>query len=120
VEAEMLVRADLPIPEAWGFAELARRHGDFGLVTVVTVLVEGEWRVAIGGIAGVPFRPEECEALLNAGPANAERAREAARAAGAAIRSSDDLHASADYRRAMTEEFTFRSISQAMTNERQR
>lgn len=113
-ENEMIVRVDLPIPETWGFAELSRRHGDFGLVTVVTALVRGEWRVSVGGVAGVPHRPEECEAVLNGGPPDERRAREAARAAAAGIQVASDLHASAAYRKAMVQEFAFRSITQAL------
>lgn len=111
---EMIVRVDLPVPERWGFAELSRRHGDFGLVTAVTVQVQGRWRVAVGGVAGVPYRSAECEALLDDGPLDANRIREAARVAARGIAVSGDLHASADYRRAMTEEFTRRSIEQAV------
>jgi carbon-monoxide dehydrogenase medium subunit len=113
-ENEMIVEIEMPIPTAWGFAELSRRHGDFGLVTVVAAEVEGSWRVCIGGLAAVPFRARECEGVLDGGPAGEERIRQAARAAAAAIETSSDLHATADYRRAMAEEFTRRAIEQAV------
>lgn len=111
---EVLVGVDLPIPETWGFAELSRRHGDFGLVTVVTALVDGAWRVAIGGIAGVPLRAPEAEAVLAHSTAP-DAVREAARAAANAVSPGDDLHASKEYRRAMVEEYTLRSITQAVS-----
>ncbi|MET0998718.1 MAG: FAD binding domain-containing protein [Marmoricola sp.] len=111
---EVLVRVDMPIPEAWGFAELSRRHGDFGLVMAVTAQVHGTWRVAIGGIAGVPLRVPEAEALLN-DTTNPESVRAAAQAAAAAVSPGDDLHASSRYRRAMVEEYAHRSITQALT-----
>ena len=38
---EMIVAVDFPIPSRWGFAEWARRHGDFGLVTVVVAVCPG-------------------------------------------------------------------------------
>ena len=30
---ELITAADVPVPDRWGFAEFARRHGDFALVT---------------------------------------------------------------------------------------
>jgi carbon-monoxide dehydrogenase medium subunit len=110
---EVLVGIDMPIPETWGFAELSRRHGDFGLVMAVTALVRGTWRVAVGGIAGVPLRVTEAESLLNEST-SPEAARAAAKAAAAAVTPSDDLHASSRYRSAMVEEYTHRSINQAI------
>ncbi|MCW2771278.1 MAG: hypothetical protein JWR27_2711 [Aeromicrobium sp.] len=112
---EMIVHVDMPNPQAWGFAELSRRHGDFGMITVITALVEDQWRVCIGGVAGVPFRALESEQILADGPLDADRIREAARSAAAAVEVSSDLHASATYRRAMAEEFTLRALRQATT-----
>ncbi|MEU6135184.1 FAD binding domain-containing protein [Nocardioides sp. NPDC047086] len=111
---EMLVGIEMPIPQTWGFAELSRRHGDFGLVTVVTALVEDRWRIAIGGIGAVPLRAEESEAILG-DRRDDEAVRQAARAAGAAVEPGDDIHASKEYRAAMVEEFTHRSIVQALS-----
>jgi carbon-monoxide dehydrogenase medium subunit len=104
---EMITAIDMPRPTCWGFAEFSRRHGDFGLVTVVAAEVGDRRRLAIGGVGGVPVRPAEAEQLLNDG-ASAERV---AAAAAAAVTTSDDLHASAEYRRAMTEEFVRRALT---------
>lgn len=112
-ENEMIVEIAMPIPTTWGFAELSRRHGDFGLVTVVAAEVAGTWRLCIGGLGAVPFRAREGEAILDGGPLTEDRIGQAARAAAAAVDTSSDLHASADYRRAMAEEFTRRAIDQA-------
>lgn len=106
---EMITAIDMPRPSRWGFAEFARRHGDFGLVTVVTAEVAGVWRLAIGGVASVPVRPAEAEHLLNAGAP----AEQIADAAADAIDPSSDIHASAEYRRAMTREFTRRAVRQS-------
>lgn len=111
---EMLVGVDMPIPQTWGFAEFSRRHGDFGLVTVVTALVEDQWRIAIGGIGAVPLRADESESII-CDRRDDEAVREAARAAGAAVEPGDDIHASKEYRAAMVEEFTYRSIAQALS-----
>lgn len=112
-EDEMITSVSLPVPSRWGFAEFSRRHGDFGLVTVVVAEVEERLRIAIGGVGSVPYRPEEAEALLAEGPVTAQRISRAAAATAAGIAPSSDIHASADYRRAMTEEFTRRALAQA-------
>lgn len=118
---EMITSVDLPLPERWGFAEIARRHGDFALVTVVAALLGGSWRVAVGGVGAVPQRAARSEEILNAGsaaragasPLTAQVVASAAAAAGAAVRPSSDIHASARYRRAMTEELTRRALVSA-------
>ncbi|WP_040690240.1 FAD binding domain-containing protein [Nocardia vinacea] len=115
-ESEILTAIDFPIPERYGFAEFARRHGDFGLVTVAVVEVNGAVRVAIGGVSAVPIRPLGAESILADGPMTDEKITEAARAAANEITAASDLHASADYRIAMTEEFTRRALTQAIGN----
>ena len=99
------VRFSLPRPEAgWGFAEVARRHGDFALVGAAALLwLDGGGRVAgarlaLFGVGGTPLRGGAAEALLTGQAPSAERIREAARAAAAALRPDADLHASAAYR----------------------
>ena len=103
---ELVTAVDLPVPTRWGFAELSRRHGDFGLVTVVVAEVAGTWRIAAGGVGGVPHRAAEAEAVLNEGG----KIDEVAEAAASGLRPADDVHASAEYRRAMMVEFTRRAL----------
>lgn len=106
-ENEMITMIDVPVPQRWGFAEFSRRHGDFGLVTVVAAEVAGRWRLAVGGVGGVPVRPAGAEHLLNEGaPAN-----RVAAAAAAEIAPSTDIHGSAEFRRAMTDEFVRRALT---------
>jgi carbon-monoxide dehydrogenase medium subunit len=112
-EHEMITSVEFPIPRRWGFAELSRRHGDFGLVTVVAAETEGRWRIAVGGVGTVPYRPAEAEALLADGPLTEVTIVRAAAATAAGIDPSPDIHASGDYRRAMTEEFTRRALARA-------
>lgn len=107
-EDEMITAIDMPVPTRWGFAEFSRRHGDFGLVTVVAAEVDDRWRLAIGGVGGVPLRPAEAEQLLNEGAS----INDVAAAAAAATSPSSDIHATAEYRRAMTEEFVRRALRQ--------
>ena len=98
-------RFTLPRPEAgWGFAEVARRHGDFALVGAAALL----WldaagraagvRLAFFGVGGTPVRGAAAEAALTGQPITEEGVRAAARAAAAALRPEGDLHASARYR----------------------
>ncbi|MFJ9779010.1 FAD binding domain-containing protein [Amycolatopsis sp. NPDC101161] len=107
-EDELVTAVDMPLPQRWGFAEFSRRHGDFGLVTVAAAEVGGRWRIAVGGVGSVPLRVEEAEQLLDAGAP----VEQAAAAAAAATSPSSDIHASADYRRAMTAEFVRRALVQ--------
>lgn len=110
---EMITSVDLPIPERWGFAELSRRHGDFGLVVVAVAEVAGRWRVAIGGVDGVPYRADAAEALLTDGPITTDTLDSAAAAAASGLSPASDVHAGAGYRQAMAEEFTRRALRQA-------
>jgi 6-hydroxypseudooxynicotine dehydrogenase subunit alpha len=106
---EIITAVDMPLPAQWGFAELSRRHGDFGLVTVVAAEVDGCWRLAIGGVGSLPVRPAEAEQLLNAGAS----VDAIAAAAAAGVNPTSDIHASERYRRAMTQEFTRRALDQS-------
>ncbi|MCV9994299.1 xanthine dehydrogenase family protein subunit M [Paeniglutamicibacter sp. ZC-3] len=108
---EILIGARMPVPGNWGFAELSRRHGDFGMVSVVVAEVQGQWRIAVGGVSGTAHRPQEAEAVLNGGELSAARLDEASRAVTAGLEFSTDIHASAEYRSAMTQEFTRRALA---------
>jgi CO/xanthine dehydrogenase FAD-binding subunit len=116
-ENEIVTSVSYPVPQQWGFAEIARRHGDFGLVTVVAAVIDGDVRIAIGGVGAVPIRPHEAEDLLSAAPPTEARIAEAARAAAGAISVGSDLHASAEYRVAMTEQSVLRALKQALNNQ---
>jgi carbon-monoxide dehydrogenase medium subunit len=118
---ELLVAARFP---AWGgrcgFAihEVARRHGDFALAGVVCgVGLDDDGAdvtraaVALFGVGTTPRRATEAEAALVSGAA----LDEVAGAAMAAIDPSDDLHASASYRRKVAGVLVKRAVGQAMT-----
>ncbi len=74
LEADELVteaRFTMPRPEAgWGFAEVARRHGDFALVGAAALLWRGAGgtvagaRLAFFGVGAKPVRGEAAEAAL--------------------------------------------------------
>ncbi|GGL13903.1 FAD binding domain-containing protein [Nocardia jinanensis] len=113
---EIVIAVDFPVPERYGFAEFSRRHGDFGLVTVAVAEVGGVLRIAIGGVGTIPIRPVAAESILADGPMTDERIAESARAAANEITAASDLHASAEYRIAMVEEFTLRALTQSIGN----
>jgi len=115
------VRFSVPRPDAgWGFAEVARRHGDFALVGAAALLwlddggrVAGA-RLALFGVGGTPVRGSAAEALLTDQTPSAERIREAARAAAAALRPDGDLHASARYRSEVAAVLAERTLTAAL------
>ncbi|MQA12678.1 MAG: xanthine dehydrogenase family protein subunit M [Pseudonocardiaceae bacterium] len=109
-EYEVLTAVDLPVPSRWGFAELARRHGDFALVLAVVAEVDGRWRIAVGGVAGTPQRLACAEALLNGDGATPA---EVAEAAATEVRPGSDVHAPARYRQAITGELVRRALARA-------
>jgi carbon-monoxide dehydrogenase medium subunit len=112
---EILTEIEIPGPAApaWGFAELARRAGDFAIAGVAGVLrpVPGEGaapsargrpavaRLVAFGCGDTPTRLTGAEALLAGAPLDAGLARAAGEAAAAGSAPEDDVHASAEYRR---------------------
>jgi len=114
------VRVPLPRPEAgWGFAEVARRHGDFALVGAAAVLWCAEGRVAgarlaFFGVGGRPLRGTAAEAALTGREPTPARLKDAARAAAAALSPDADLHATADYRRRVAAVLAERTLVEAL------
>jgi carbon-monoxide dehydrogenase medium subunit len=108
-EDEMITSVRFPTPSRWGFAEFARRHGDFALVTAIVAEVDGEPRIALGGVAPVPVRSSAAESVLGGGGS----AREAAQAAAEGVDPTGDLHGSTPFRRAITAEMVRRALNQA-------
>jgi carbon-monoxide dehydrogenase medium subunit len=115
------VRFTLPRPEAgWGFAEVARRHGDFALVGAVALLwrdadgrVAGA-RLAFFGAGGTPVRGLAGEAILVGHEPTPSRLGEAARGAAAHLSPDSDLHATAEYRRKVAAVLAERTLATAV------
>ena len=116
---EVLTAIRFPVWERrCGFAveELARRHGDFALVGVTCGVGTDEAgavrRAALGlfGVGTTPVRASRAEAALIAGAS----ARETAAAAVEEIDPTDDLHASAVYRRKVTGVLVRRAVDKAI------
>ncbi|MCT9011255.1 FAD binding domain-containing protein [Streptomyces rhizosphaerihabitans] len=110
VEADELltevVFPPLPADHGWAFEELTRRHGDFATVGVAVVLERSAGtgtvraaRVVFSGAAPVPVRLSAAEDALVGSDAGEQALAAAAGAALARLTPSDDIHATAEYRR---------------------
>jgi carbon-monoxide dehydrogenase medium subunit len=117
-----------PSPRGWGFAELARRPGDFALAGVVGVIdvaagappSGGAARLVGFGIGPRPLRLGPAEEALAGAELDAGAARRAGRAARAACNPADDLHASGEYRRHLAGVLTERVVADAIARLRRR
>ena len=106
------------------FEEVARRHGDFAMVglAVSLTLAEGtvsDARLAFSGLADVPVRAEEAEALLLGQEPSQQLFEEAARRATADIDPPADLHGSAEYRKKVAAALVRRGLRAAADSARQ-
>ena len=123
VAADELVteaRFTLPRSEAgWGFAEVARRHGDFALVGAAALQwLDGGGRVAGArlaflGVGSTPTRGTAAETALTGQTPSTERIVAAARAAAAVLQPEGDLHASARYRQDVAAVLAERTLAEA-------
>lgn len=114
---EIVTRVDLPRPAGMRmtFVEVARRHGDFALAgACVGVRMQdgsvADARIALTGVAGTPVRVRPAEEALIGAPVDAERLAEVERLVREAIDPHDDVHASADYRRAVAAVLVRRAV----------
>jgi aerobic carbon-monoxide dehydrogenase medium subunit len=111
-DTEMITEVELPTPDSWGFAEFARRHGDFAVVDAVAARFGDRVRVVVGGVGGVPHLLDAPELLTVDGPLGDDRARRIADAAAESVDPASDLQGSAAYRRALTRELVGRALDQ--------
>ncbi len=122
-EDELAVEARFALPApgtGWGFAEVARRHGDFALVGCAALLTRGgdgrvaRARLGLFGVGPTPVRATAAEEVLAGGPPTPERLRAAAAAAAAGLEPDGDLHATADYRRRVAAVLAGRTLADAV------
>jgi aerobic carbon-monoxide dehydrogenase medium subunit len=119
---EILVEVRLPSWPAgrrWGFAEFARRRGDFAMAAAA-VFYDADERgrainahVGVIGVADRPLRLPGVEALLDGATIDAATIASAEAAAAAAVDPPDDIHAGAAYRRALAGTMVERALRQA-------
>ena len=108
-----------PKRRRWGFEEFARRRGDFALAAVAVfydVDERGQTANAHIGAIGASNRPRrlrDAEAMLNGRIVDEKSIADAAKAASASVDPPEDIHASADYRRALVGTLLERALKRA-------
>jgi carbon-monoxide dehydrogenase medium subunit len=119
---EMIVALRLPAWPArrrFAFEEFARRRGDFALAGAALFFdLDESGRVVnahVGaiGVGPVPLRLEAVEALLDGNRLDAATIADAGSLAAASVAPFDDLHGSADYRRALVGTLIERALTRA-------
>jgi carbon-monoxide dehydrogenase medium subunit len=108
-----------PAQRRWGFQEFARRRGDFAMAAAAVWYdpdEAGKARNAHVGVIGVGDRPQRLpavEAVLNGRVIDEAAIAQAEAATGAAVDPQSDIHASADYRRALAGTMVERALRSA-------
>jgi aerobic carbon-monoxide dehydrogenase medium subunit len=124
---EILTEIRVPVPPAsagFAFDELARRHGDFAMASVLAMVeLDGgggiaSARIAVGGAHPVPLRPLDVEAGLAGATPSPAAIDAAADAVARAVQPLWDVHASVDHRRDLTRLLTRRTLSTAIARAR--
>jgi carbon-monoxide dehydrogenase medium subunit len=100
------------------FEEVGRRRGDFALVGVAAqvTLDDGllaDVRICLTGVASTPYRATEAEDLLRGRPPEPAELTRAADAVRDTVTPSDDLHATAGYRKDVAGTLLTRAVTAA-------
>ncbi|MDQ6645554.1 MAG: xanthine dehydrogenase family protein subunit M [Chloroflexota bacterium] len=121
--SEMLTEVRFPwmLPQSgWAFLEFARRSGDYALVGTAAVVTPSRddhcmsAHIAYLGIAGLPLRVREIESILIGTTLDEQILNQAAELAQTFVSDDmEDVHATVDYRRALTTEITKRVLQAA-------
>lgn len=109
----------LPAHSGWGFHELCRRHGDFAIAAVgAIVTMDGrkcvDARISMGGVGATALRSPAAEALLKGKEPDAALLKKAGEKASESADPSNDIHASAEFRRHLVGVLTERAIKDAI------
>jgi carbon-monoxide dehydrogenase medium subunit len=118
---EILVAVRLPVtPAGAGCAieEFARRHGDFAIAAIAVVIRRNgercaQARIATAGISSRPMRLNAAEQILEEQGLGENAIARAAQAAAHSVEPMADQHASAAYRRQLTQVLTERAVRRA-------
>jgi 2-furoyl-CoA dehydrogenase FAD binding subunit len=106
---EMMVAARFPAARAgWGYAfrEISRRHGDFAIVALAAAVGGGKVRLGVGGVADKPIVREW-------GDLDDQSLPDALNDFAWDLGGSDDIHATARYRREMVRRLGRKVIEEA-------
>ncbi|MBN9460015.1 MAG: xanthine dehydrogenase family protein subunit M [Burkholderiales bacterium] len=121
---EILVEVTLPpwpAARRWGFEEFSRRRGDFAIAGIALYYdpdPDGRARnvhIAVFGASRFAHRLPEAEQAIEARMIDASAIKAAAGAAAGAVHPSDDLHASAAYRRSLVATLVERVLKRIAT-----
>lgn len=103
-----------PADRRWAFEEFAVRQGDFALAGIVAIVDEREGRrtcrLVCFGVGPRQSRLSGAEQVIDAGGLTRASIGRASREAAQEVDAQDDIHAPADYRRALVEELTHRAL----------
>ncbi|MFN0155096.1 MAG: FAD binding domain-containing protein [Gaiella sp.] len=115
-EGELLTKISVPTRKPGtgdGMAGLTLgKHGTYIVSAAATTGPAGT-RIAIGAVSSAPVRASQMEERLAGGDLSEASVREAAAGLGASLDPPSDVHASADYRRALAETLAVRAVLQA-------
>src|SRR5579885_1571817 len=110
----------LPRHAGWAFTEFARRSGDYALAGVVAVVIPASdgrcisTQISYLGISGTPVRASAVEKLISGTSLDDDVINAATSAAVQLVDDEmSDIHATAEYRRALTTELTKRVLKTA-------
>jgi len=117
---EILTEARFPVPPkdmAWSILEVSRRHGDFALVGVVAGLAVDRERETVTkarlvcfGVGPTPIRVKAAEDTLIGQRPELAVFKSAGQMVGKEIDPTSDIHATAEYRRAVAGTLTRRAL----------
>ncbi|HET9715973.1 MAG TPA: xanthine dehydrogenase family protein subunit M [Pseudolabrys sp.] len=119
---EVIVRLRLPawkVRRCWAFKEFARRKGDFALAGVALFYDTDAQGKTVAphfgaiGVSGTPVRLSACEAALTGHDVDAKTVTHVAARAAEGLEIHDDIHAPADYRRALLQTLVDRALRAA-------
>jgi carbon-monoxide dehydrogenase medium subunit len=118
---EIVVEVEFPIlkQDGWAFEEVARRFGDFALASVAVSIRHGPSgleaaRVAVMGVADTPLRLRKAEEELLAMELDDCTPDRFSEIVVSQVSPSDDLHASAEYRRHLLAQLAKRALQTAL------
>ncbi|HEY6407458.1 MAG TPA: xanthine dehydrogenase family protein subunit M [Ktedonobacteraceae bacterium] len=128
-QSEMLTEVRFPwiSPQSgWAFMEFARRSGDYALVGAAAVVTPDlddhcmSAHISYLGISGSPIRVREVENILIGSMVDEQTLEQAAEIARSFVSNDmEDVHATVDYRRALTAEITKRVLRAAWSRRKQ-
>jgi carbon-monoxide dehydrogenase medium subunit len=119
---EIIVEIRLPAWPAkrrWGFQEFSRRRGDFAMAAAALFYDQDKSgkasnaHVGVIGVGDTPLRLPQVEALLNGRVIDEATIAEADKLASESVNPSDDIHASAAYRKSLVGTMVERALKDA-------